>query len=336
MFCRGCGYDLRTLGARKCPECGRTFDPANGRTFFAKKQRLGLRRWARWVVVMMAVLAGGLLIWRECMQGAWVQILAASANPGETIQFSVPSYWPVVVWTPVVTAVLLLVAARGRRLGIMAIFCAMIACTHGALWWWISGHYVLVQRIEERELSEYALKNVRIFETQVTALDANSEGIHFHQGLDRRAIGYGLQDETDIPSQGLRFEFTMSSARSRDHLVTYYPGMPMDGFWFRHGFQWGGWTSRQPRARLYLYSQVFTIAFPQWAVTAICSVVPCVWASRCILLRLRRFRRRNAGLCIVCGYDLRGQEGICPECGTGVCRSNPAQKKQITDQIRIT
>ena len=33
MYCAGCEYDLRGLPESRCPECGRTFDPRDSRTF---------------------------------------------------------------------------------------------------------------------------------------------------------------------------------------------------------------------------------------------------------------------------------------------------------------
>jgi hypothetical protein len=33
MYCLGCGYSLRGLEQQRCPECGRSFDPDNWRTF---------------------------------------------------------------------------------------------------------------------------------------------------------------------------------------------------------------------------------------------------------------------------------------------------------------
>ena len=43
-----------------------------------------------------------------------------------------------------------------------------------------------------------------------------------------------------------------------------------------------------------------------------------------IAIRLRRKRvrnrRRRHGLCLKCGYDMRGSDGCCPECGRAACR----------------
>jgi hypothetical protein len=42
-----------------------------------------------------------------------------------------------------------------------------------------------------------------------------------------------------------------------------------------------------------------------------------LWRFRTLILAQRRAERLAAGLCIECGYDLRGNSDRCPECGCG-------------------
>jgi hypothetical protein len=54
------------------------------------------------------------------------------------------------------------------------------------------------------------------------------------------------------------------------------------------------------------------------------SVFPAIW----LLRKRREVRRRRAGLCVGCGYDLRGTPGKCPECGMAV-KGNPGAGQQV-------
>ena len=51
-----------------------------------------------------------------------------------------------------------------------------------------------------------------------------------------------------------------------------------------------------------------------WAPVALLAATPVVRGVR-FVRRCRRDRRVRMGLCLHCGYDLRGSPGICPECG---------------------
>jgi hypothetical protein len=66
MFCKKCGYVLVGLESRVCPECGRTFDPANRRTFAARPPRRWAWRWGKRLaalVLLVMLTAGATLGW---------------------------------------------------------------------------------------------------------------------------------------------------------------------------------------------------------------------------------------------------------------------------------
>jgi Leucine-rich repeat (LRR) protein len=66
MYCRTCGYQLAGLSAYRCPECGRPFDPANGRTFLRRPKGWLVRRLIRRMLVALACLAvaiGAAMAW---------------------------------------------------------------------------------------------------------------------------------------------------------------------------------------------------------------------------------------------------------------------------------
>ena len=61
------------------------------------------------------------------------------------------------------------------------------------------------------------------------------------------------------------------------------------------------------------------IGVPFWPLILVLGSTLCIsW------IRLRRRRKRKQlGLCLECGYDLRGSGERCPECGTLVERDRP-------------
>lgn len=78
--------------------------------------------------------------------------------------------------------------------------------------------------------------------------------------------------------------------------------------WERGGF---AWSQRRSSRDL-----IVTGVAPFWSVT-LASAAPSVgWLALRSLVRRRRRDKSSAGLCPICGYDLRATPDRCPECGT--------------------
>jgi hypothetical protein len=66
--------------------------------------------------------------------------------------------------------------------------------------------------------------------------------------------------------------------------------------------------------RLKVYGRGTVLVVPFGPLVLMMAVLPAIYVAM-YALQKRRGRRRMAGLCIRCGYDLRATPGRCPECG---------------------
>jgi hypothetical protein len=83
----------------------------------------------------------------------------------------------------------------------------------------------------------------------------------------------------------------------------------VSGSWSNGGFGWSTAGVTSTRISTPILSSA---AIPYWILTMLFASPVAWWVwDRC-----RSVRRRHAGLCLICGYDLRATPDRCPECGT--------------------
>jgi hypothetical protein len=108
------------------------------------------------------------------------------------------------------------------------------------------------------------------------------------------------------------FDYKSASQKSLD--IAWQRALAQPGWMYTYkpgherafvGFSWNRWQT-PPTADT-------RVEIPFWFIAALC-MVPFTFAG---LKRLRTRRRRAAGCCLACGYDLRATSDRCPECGRG-------------------
>ena len=70
--------------------------------------------------------------------------------------------------------------------------------------------------------------------------------------------------------------------------------------------------------QLTIYNRGTELVVPFAPLVLMTAVLPAIYLARYALQGRRGRRRRIAGLCSRCGYDLRATPGRCPECGAAV------------------
>jgi hypothetical protein len=101
---------------------------------------------------------------------------------------------------------------------------------------------------------------------------------------------------------GWKFGFAHATPEDVPAIFAFASGRP------EWGFVW---------ARDYYGPASLAIGVPLWLIVLVATPLPAGWAWQA-RRRLVASRRRAAGLCPICGYDLRATAGRCPECGHAV------------------
>jgi hypothetical protein len=95
IFCRRCGYCIRSLPAGNCPECGRSFDPAVRRSFDSSAAARHLRKWLvrAAALLVVAVLLALPVLWTRFTWRQEQAAIAALKGQGQVTTRRVGPAW---------------------------------------------------------------------------------------------------------------------------------------------------------------------------------------------------------------------------------------------------
>jgi hypothetical protein len=140
------------------------------------------------------------------------------------------------------------------------------------------------------------------------------------QSWDGRLFVSLVQTRGLTPTAAIRLTFAVAGGAGSSPIPNFpkgalpaAPRLTLAPGELRNGFGFGRALLTVSTASMFVQVRVFAV--PYWVVV----VLPLTLAATALWRRSRRARaRRQAGLCVHCGYDLRATPARCPECGTVV------------------
>lgn len=111
------------------------------------------------------------------------------------------------------------------------------------------------------------------------------------------------------------WHFNLRGGSVFTHSLEFGSPAPTGSVWHWMGFAAVS-SSISPQHYSYTRISCRAIFVPMWALCVAAAILPFWSLGAWVTTQGRRRRRGRAGLCLVCGYDLRASPVRCPECGT--------------------
>jgi len=143
----------------------------------------------------------------------------------------------------------------------------------------------------------------------------------FRVAVDTRLVGGAVEIFSSRGSLGLSLEFRFDQEDRRTSLFRFFhsSGLPHEPSGARTKWTAAGWL----RFVCVPNANGIVLRVPHWFILLLSVLMFTRGFRRNRLLR----HRRRRGLCLTCGYDLRGSTERCPECGTMI----PAEMQQTQE-----